>query len=458
MKSTTTGNLSSPSSLDDTRSGLEALLGFLAADRRNFAEAAAAIAARGAAAVTPRQRAAELVAGIRGALGGDVGGTDWKVSVAGYVFAHEDFLLRSRGIAMNIAPVLAEFGPEETDEVVMRLDAPLTDAIANAASGVRFVSICDANSDQYRWGAIAARDADAVDELIHALGLDGSVGLTVHRPKAARTRATPTEPRPLHRRKRALGAPRTRLPAPQDAAYWAQAVAKVSENLEIRCGYSATRSVEQRFCALLARYSRGDDLAEIAAEGRKLVGHDLPELVARFPPPLSENDPEGFGTPGHASMVRLAALLVLSRASVAEAQAFADAFFSAPRSAGSENAYDQWNAPSLLVDAFLGHLGAKVERPATAVAWPGAFAPLWRCLAPAGPTGDRSANIEYFLAFWHRKMRNEYIEPAFGAVDNYSFIGHWSLEAAATVVIAKIDDSAFRDHPHFPSDFADAAR
>jgi hypothetical protein len=55
-------------------------------------------------------------------------------------------------------------------------------------------------------------------------------------------------------------------------------------------------------------------------------------------------------------------------------------------------------------------------------------------------------------------MRNEYIEPAFGAVDNYSFIGHWSLEAAATVVIAKIDDSAFRDHPHFPSDFADAAR
>lgn len=447
MTSTTTGNIASPtpSTLDDTRSGVEALLGFLAADRRNFADVATAIAARGAAVVTPRQRAAELVGGIQGALGGDVGGADWKVSVAGYVFAHEDFLLRTRGIAMNIAPVLAEFGPEETDEVVMRLSAPLTDAIANAAGGVRFVSICDANSDQYRWGAIAARDADAVDELIKALGLDGSVGLTVHRPKAARTRATPTEPRPLHRRKRALGAPRTRLPAPQDAAYWAQTVAKASENIEIRCGYSATRSVGQRFCALLARYSRGDDLAEIAAEGRKLVGHDLPELVARFPPPLSENDPEGFDTPGRASMVRLAALLVLSRASVAEAQAFADA-------------YGRWNAPSLLVDAFLGYLGAKVETPATAVAWPGVFAPLWDCLAPAGPRGDRSANIEYFLAFWHRKMRNEYIEPAFGTVDNHSFIGHWSLEAAATVVVAKIDDSAFRDHPHFPSDFADAAR
>lgn len=430
--------------LDDTRN-LAALLGFLAAEPRDFTAAAAELAA------LRNRGAAELVLGILRALGDDVAGADWKVSVAGYVFAQEDFLLRTRGVVMNIAPVLAEFGPEETDDLVMRLTAPLTESIARQTPGVRFVSICPANSDQYLWGAVAAQNADAVDGLLRTLGLDGPVGLTVHRLKRAPQRPTPDEPRPVHRRKRAPGAPRTPLPtgAPAAARYWSQAVANASEPLEIRCGYSARRSVERRFCALLARYSRGDEIAALAEEARVLVGHDLPALVARFPPSLAENDSDdGFDAPGHAWMARFAALLVLARATVAEAQAFADV-------------YARWNAPSLVVDAFLGHLGAtrrSPRRPANAVPWPGLYAPLWRCLTPTEPTANKTANMLYFLAFWHRKLRSAGIAPAPGTVTNHSFVGHWSLEAAAAVVVAGMDDSAFRDHPHFPRDFADAAR
>ncbi len=432
---------------------LEELLSFLSSKPRSFAEAARSIAARAAVETDPRQRATQLTAGILEALESDVASADWRVSVAGYVFAHEDFLLRTRGIAMNVAPVLSQFGPEASDDEVMHLDSPLTQAIARQAVGARFVSICPSGSDQYIWGAIAARDADAVAELVAKLGLDKSIGLTIDRPK--RERAEPVaKPTPARRRKPvgaskgSDAAARARVEVADEAAYWAEAVAVATKPSPVRSAADAGTAVVQRYCALLARYSRGDALSEIAAAGRTLVGHDFPAFVARFPPSVTaDGERVGFELRNRAWAERFAALLVLSRGSAAEAQAFADA-------------YRRCTAPSLVVDALLAHLGAAVSPPATAISWPGAYQPLWRCLAPdrSRDDADRVALLQYFLAYWHRRMRHSFIAPSWGSVNNRSYVGHWSLEAAATAIVAGVDDSAFRDHPHYPSDFADAAR
>ncbi len=438
---------------DDAAGWLEELLSFLSSKPRSFAEAARAIAARAAVETDPRQRATQLTAGILEALESDVASADWRVSVAGYVFAHEDFLLRTRGIAMNVAPVLSQFGPEESDDVVMHLDSPLTQAIARQAVGARFVSICPSASDQYIWGAIAARDADAVAELVAKLGLDKSIGLTIDRPKGERAEPV-AKPRPARRRKPvgaskgSDAAARARVEVPDEAAYWAEAVAVATKSSRVRLADDAGSAVVQRYCALLARYSRGDALSEIAAAGRKLVGHDVPDFVERFPPSLTaEGERVGFELRNRAWAERFAALLVLSRGSAAEAQAFSDA-------------YRRCMAPSLLVDALLAHLGATISSPATAVSWPGVYQPLFACVAPEHSLGDadRIAQLQYFLAYWHRRMRHSFMAPSWGSVNNRSYVGHWSLEAAATAVVARIDDSAFRDHPHYPSDFADAAR
>jgi len=39
-----------------------------------------------------------------------------------------------------------------------------------------------------------------------------------------------------------------------------------------------------------------------------------------------------------------------------------------------------------------------------------------------------------------------------------AYVGYWCIEAAAAAVTWDIDDTASRDHPHYPEDWADWAR
>uniref|UniRef100_UPI003EC02B38 PoNe immunity protein domain-containing protein n=1 Tax=Arhodomonas sp. AD133 TaxID=3415009 RepID=UPI003EC02B38 len=109
-------------------------------------------------------------------------------------------------------------------------------------------------------------------------------------------------------------------------------------------------------------------------------------------------------------------------------------------------------------DALLDHLRHRLghgEPPATqSLAFPELYTPLLQAIA--APAGAQSALVNQFLHHWYHGSEdtawygNHERDGDFGFWDCY--FGYWCLEAALVVRAFAIDDSAFRDHPHYPAD------
>lgn len=251
----------------------------------------------------------------------------------------------------------------------------------------------------------------------------------------------------------------------KDAAYWESAVIKNEKDLD-HFGKSLAAKVEQNdpkagtgawalfmslFKIVLLDYSVGKPMAEVAAKARELLGHVFPDYLAAHPP----GDPLCITRPAIDRINRFFALLVLCRPSHDEAAAFG-------------RSYDLWDyrqAPvsgqrDRICEAMLEYLGLGAGRaPATGVNWPEAYLPLWQAIDPATPDTKRVGHLVRFLEGWYPVMAAEMAaQTETHSQKNPNYVGYWCLEAAAAVVICGIDDSTFRDHPHYPADFADWAR
>ena len=207
--------------------------------------------------------------------------------------------------------------------------------------------------------------------------------------------------------------------------------------------------IDKRFERLLAWYSGGRPVAGLAPEAVEILCREWPAYVAAFPPGKSEGAAEW---PGPSKMLRWASLLVLARPPAEAARAFGavqDRFIA-----------DAGKPRDRIVEAMLAHLEPGKRRIATeTVCWPDAYEALWQAIDPDNKQTDRPAQMKAFLNGWYGKMKNEAAAQS-GRLEagSTAYVGYWCLEAAAGAVVAGIDDSSFRNHPHYPADWADWAR
>lgn len=249
------------------------------------------------------------------------------------------------------------------------------------------------------------------------------------------------------------------------SAYWEAAAAKnerdlkfFTENLKTKvaggdpkAGTAAWAYFNSLFKITLLDYSMGKPVDEIATKARDLLCRIFPDYLAEHPP----GDPLTITRPNIDRINRFFSLLVLSRPSRKEAASFV-------------KTYDLWGYPEepawkhrdRICEAMVDYLGLGQDRePATGVNWPEAYLPLWQAIDPETPEGDRTGHMTRFLDGWYDEMASEMAAQAeTHKQKNPNYVGYWCLEAAAGVVMRNIDDSSFRDHPHYPADFADWAR
>jgi len=169
----------------------------------------------------------------------------------------------------------------------------------------------------------------------------------------------------------------------------------------------------KRFEALLARYSARESVASIAADARCLLSRDLPALVAAHRPT----------SPGYETLLRFAAMLVLSRPSPPEGAAFAAAIEDWAGDRGTDK----------LLGTFLAALDPwrAVDTDSRQLLRPETYGSLWEAMSRR-----REATLLRFVSEW-------------------SAAGDWCLEAAAGALLAGLDDLPL---PRYPLDLAAFAR
>lgn len=99
------------------------------------------------------------------------------------------------------------------------------------------------------------------------------------------------------------------------------------------------------------------------------------------------------------------------------------------------------------------------EHDAPELDFPDQFADLWHAISLRGEAAIPP--LRRYLETWYD--RNLPLggdgAPGIGAhVKMIRYQGYWCWEAAAVVVMMDIDDSTFRDHPHYPKDLVDWAK
>lgn len=104
-----------------------------------------------------------------------------------------------------------------------------------------------------------------------------------------------------------------------------------------------------------------------------------------------------------------------------------------------------------LVEALAQALGQPPHPLRVAPAFAQAFDGLLRALAL--PTHEASASVGDWLAHW----LDEHMS-GMGFVDSDEGLGYWCFEAVGVVLARGLDDTAWRDHPHYPADLADWSR
>lgn len=193
----------------------------------------------------------------------------------------------------------------------------------------------------------------------------------------------------------------------------------------------------KRYELLILRYSRGEDIAAIAEDFPAVVGawQRYLKMEGRQDSPMSEDINE------YVCALWLVSLAILFKAKQ-------DVFESLVRCMG---------APGQ--DALLERLIATrvTNRPSAAgLLFPKPYEALLQAIS-ASPA-EQPTLFKKFLKAWY---------PAMGALDAYwhdshkgpdggGFFGYWCIEAAGVVAAFKIDDSAFRNAPYYPSDLAAA--
>ncbi len=201
----------------------------------------------------------------------------------------------------------------------------------------------------------------------------------------------------------------------------------------------------------LSRYSVGVAIAEIAPDLISSISELFPALIKSFPPGSEFFIPR----PGYSVTHRKIASLILCNADNQMIRNFFDAFDQFDLERLDYHGYDKIWA------AYRSYFNLPLSKKPTQIHWPSAFESLWNAIDPDEPDFARARHIRVFLDGWYKEMASESAaktELLGPNVTPNSYVGYWCLEAAAAVVMMDIDDSSFRDHPHYPKDWADWAR
>ena len=251
----------------------------------------------------------------------------------------------------------------------------------------------------------------------------------------------------------------------KDEAYWE--AAKADHDARIRylseglaedqaeqfpsASIAASSLLRVRFQACLLRYSMGDPIDEIAEDVTGLLCDWLPDQLSKHPP----GSKMGMERPGFSQMARYLSAIILSAPKPDKAAAAVKAY----------EVYDYTGPPvpgqvDRIWEAMADYLVPGREGfAASGINWPDAYNDLWLAIAKETPDEERPRRLSDFLNGWYDKMASEMAAETNTIKQKApNYVGYWCLEAAAASVMAGIDDASFRDHEHYPANWADWAR
>lgn len=196
---------------------------------------------------------------------------------------------------------------------------------------------------------------------------------------------------------------------------------------------------------LQGRYSRGDDLSELAAA--------FPDLIRKWEQYLRHpaHEPFEFAAPITADVRYL------------------DNYIDALRLLAWAYLFDAEEALWLRLVACIDNVGqdALLERlilrrlpwlaaqrpPTSQLVYPKAYQPLYDAV-DAAPAAQAN-RIQTFLRGWYKQLKKVSWHDMH---KQGSFFGYWAWEAAAVTLAFGLDDATYRDLPYYPKDAVDFAR
>lgn len=90
------------------------------------------------------------------------------------------------------------------------------------------------------------------------------------------------------------------------------------------------------------------------------------------------------------------------------------------------------------------------RKQASALAYPAIFQPLFHAITASGES--RNAFVKNYLEAWYKALKPTYWLDSHKGPKGGSFFGYWAVEVAGVVKAFEMDDTAFRDMPHYPGD------
>lgn len=192
-----------------------------------------------------------------------------------------------------------------------------------------------------------------------------------------------------------------------------------------------------------ALYSSGAEMQEVAAAARKLLLEAYPQFISvcREDPAKAKRDYGG----GWADRYRYLSLAILIDLSLDDSAIFIDAL-------------DFWPERDKGWELMIAGLGYKDRPKAKELRWPQAYESLYLAMDLETEDYARQGYIKNFLKTWLPEMRRGTAGGYESPDKTKNYHGIWCFEAAAATVMMDIDDTSFRDHEHYPKDFADWAR
>jgi hypothetical protein len=92
------------------------------------------------------------------------------------------------------------------------------------------------------------------------------------------------------------------------------------------------------------------------------------------------------------------------------------------------------------------------RKPATSLAHHDVYESLDAAWYSSGD--DQLTKIRTFLKGWYKKLDGIGWHDSHKGPEGGGFVGYWAIEAAAAVVILKVDDTSLRGLPYYPKDLA----
>ena len=114
-------------------------------------------------------------------------------------------------------------------------------------------------------------------------------------------------------------------------------------------------------------------------------------------------------------------------------------------------AVDFWPGKDAIWERMIAHLGVTGRPPVQKVQWPEAYDALNACFTPY--EGNRPALLKIFVDAWYKEMgKGDSVWVGWHKNKHDIYFGYWCFEAAGVAKMLNIDDSALKDHPHYPYD------